>query len=175
MSKQEQIQHQQTSKLQGGFSLLEIVITVLIVGIGILGVMSMQANSVRESQNNYFRSQASILAQDIIGRMRANQTAVADPASVYVTDGTTITAPNCVAASSECDASTLATFDVAMWQQNITASDLPGGLGIISREGTTTTYVISVLWDEERTGVTGQGCDPGNAADMTCFRITAVL
>ena len=166
------------NKTQFGFSLIEIVVTVLIVGIGMLGVMAMQANTVRESQNNYFRSQASILAQDIVGRMRANQEAVAETAaSVYVTDGTDVEMPDpgCSSAASDCDSATLATFDLAMWQRNIDASNLPSAIGVISRDGTTTTYVISLLWDEERSGVTGRGCDPSDSNDMACFRITAVL
>ena len=162
---------------QFGFSLLEIVVTVLIVGIGILGVISMQANALRESQTNTFRNQASILAQDIIGRMRANEEAVGDTtASVYVSDGSAIaSAPACGTAAAICSPAQLATFDINRWQQNIIAANLPSGLGVITRNGTTTTYVISILWDEERDGTSGRGCNPADNADMACFRVTAVF
>lgn len=153
------------------------MVTVLIVGIGILGVISMQANALRETQTNSFRNQASILAQDIIGRMRANEDAVSDTdASVYVSDGSAIgVEPPCETAAADCSPAELSAFDLSRWQRSITAANLPSGLGIITRDGTTTTYVISILWDEERDGANGQGCDPADDADMACFRVTAVF
>ena len=41
-----------------GFTLIEVMVTVFILSVGILGVAGMQAVSVRESGNTYHRTQA---------------------------------------------------------------------------------------------------------------------
>ena len=69
-----------------GFTLIEVLVAILILGIGILGMAGMQAMSVRESQNTYFRTQADMLAYDIVDRMRANRGEAATTAA-YVSDG----------------------------------------------------------------------------------------
>lgn len=58
---------------QRGFTLIEVMISVLILAIGLLGVASMQTRSLQMNQSAQFSSQASILAYDIIDRMRANR------------------------------------------------------------------------------------------------------
>ena len=62
---------------QMGFTLVEVLVAVFVLAIGILGMAGMQAVGVRESQNTYYRTQADMLANDIIDRMRANRAAVA--------------------------------------------------------------------------------------------------
>jgi type IV pilus assembly protein PilV len=64
-------------KQQSGFTLIEILVAVVILALGLLGMAGMQANSLRNNQSAYFRSQATVLAYDILDRMRANRTAAA--------------------------------------------------------------------------------------------------
>lgn len=59
---------------QAGFSMLEILITVFVLAVGLLGVAGMQATSIKLSHESHLRSQASLLAYDIADRMRANST-----------------------------------------------------------------------------------------------------
>ena len=61
-----------------GFTLIEVMISVLILAIGLLGVASMQTRSLQMNQSAQFASQASILAYDIADRMRANRAAALD-------------------------------------------------------------------------------------------------
>lgn len=58
---------------QNGFSLLEVLVTLLIVSLGLLGIAGIIANSLKVNQGAVARTQASLLANDIIDRMRANR------------------------------------------------------------------------------------------------------
>ena len=65
-------QPQQQSK-QRGVGLIEVLITVIILSIGLLGVAALQARSLQENQSAVLRTQANILAYDILERMRSNR------------------------------------------------------------------------------------------------------
>jgi type IV pilus assembly protein PilV len=58
---------------ESGFSLIEILISVLILAIGMLGIASLQSNSLRSSQSAYESSQAVMLTYSILDAMRANR------------------------------------------------------------------------------------------------------
>ena len=66
---------QSTRTLQGGFSLLEVLVAVLILSIGLLGLAGLQAYSLSANQGAELRSQATFLAYDMLDRMRANRDA----------------------------------------------------------------------------------------------------
>ena len=55
-----------------GFTLIEVLIAVLVLSIGLLGLASLQAASLKNNYGAYMRSQASILANDMADRIRSN-------------------------------------------------------------------------------------------------------
>ena len=57
---------------QTGFTLIEILVTVVVLAIGLLGLAGLQAAGLSFSSTAAQRSQATSLAYDIIDRMRAN-------------------------------------------------------------------------------------------------------
>jgi len=144
---------------QRGFTLIEILVTVVVLAIGLLGLAGLQATSVRFNHSAYLRSQATSLAYDIADRMRANT--VAARAGAY--DGAVAT--NCAAVAL---AGTLAQQDRQAWG-NALACTLPLGAGNICRgtlavDGTCTAvanvFTIRVQWDDSR------GQDPVQQFDM---------
>jgi type IV pilus assembly protein PilV len=122
-----------------GFSLLEVLITILILAIGLLGMASLQAVSMRSNQSANFRTQATALAYMIIDRMRANSDAVLH--GEYL-------AP---AAAGSCGASPAATptsrHDLETWRQQL-ACQLPDGQGAIRFPGST--VVVEITWTDAR-------------------------
>mgnify|MGYP003394442975 CR=1 FL=1 len=56
-------------KCQGGFSLIEGLVAILIFSFGILALVSMQASSIQQSTGAKYRSEASLLANQLIGQM----------------------------------------------------------------------------------------------------------
>lgn len=79
-----------SSKRQTGVSLIEILVTTLVLGIGLLGVAALQVSSVSSNQEGFFTSQATSIAQDYASRVRTSGrmiTAVpeSDPATTSIT------------------------------------------------------------------------------------------
>lgn len=68
---------------QSGVTLVEVLITVVLVSIGLLGLAGLQLTSVRNSSSSNERFMATTLAQDIIERMRANRAGAIGPGKVY--------------------------------------------------------------------------------------------
>lgn len=60
-----------------GLSLIEVLITVTITSIGLMGLASLQMQAVRATNDSGNRSQALWVRQDIAGRIRANKVASA--------------------------------------------------------------------------------------------------
>lgn len=66
-----------TGMKQRGAALLEALIGILLFSIGILGLVAMQAVSVKQMADAKYRSDASFLANRIIGDMWGNRTNLA--------------------------------------------------------------------------------------------------
>lgn len=56
-----------------GLSLIEVLVTLLITSVGLIGLAAMQARSLQFNHGAYLRSQANILAYDMADRMRLNK------------------------------------------------------------------------------------------------------
>lgn len=56
-------------KNQSGVMLLEALIAILIFSLGVLGVVGMQASAVNASRDAKYRSDAGLLANELIGEM----------------------------------------------------------------------------------------------------------
>ncbi|ABA58729.1 Type IV fimbrial biogenesis protein PilV [Nitrosococcus oceani ATCC 19707] len=130
-----------------GFSLLEVLVSVAVLSIGLLGLAGLQTTGIRHNHSAYLRSQATLLAYDITDRMRANRTAALNGG--YTLDlGTPPVTPakNCNAAT--CEPGELAAYDLYSWFQNVTAV-LPSGDSKIELNSGVVT--VTLQWDEKWT------------------------
>ncbi|MFP5393688.1 MAG: type IV pilus modification protein PilV, partial [Gammaproteobacteria bacterium] len=59
---------------QRGFSLIEIMVTLVVMSIGLLGLGGIILTSMKNNQSAEARTQATVLVNDILDRMRANRT-----------------------------------------------------------------------------------------------------
>lgn len=57
---------------QSGIMLLESLIAILIFSVGILGIVGLQASTIKASRDAKFRADAGLLANDLIGQMWVN-------------------------------------------------------------------------------------------------------
>lgn len=103
--------------MQGGMTLIEVLVALLVLSIGLLGVAGLQWQALRSNHGAHLRSQATILAHDIADRMRANRTEAEDGA--YAVDIGEIPTGE-----------TLADFDVVAWKEAL-ADILPAGDGSV--------------------------------------------
>jgi type IV pilus assembly protein PilV len=58
-----------------GFTLIEVLVTMVILSVGLLGMAALQLTGIRNNQGSAMRTQATMLAYDIVDRMRANRQA----------------------------------------------------------------------------------------------------
>ena len=61
--------------LQRGFTMLEILVSLLLIVIGLLGILGLQAQATIAEFESYQRGQALILVQDMLDRINANRRA----------------------------------------------------------------------------------------------------
>lgn len=151
-------------KPQTGFTLVEVMVAVLVLSLGLLGLAGIQATSLKNNSAAAARSQAVLLAYDMIDRMRVNKT-VALTGSY---DNALNTAPtsggsDCQISSATCDGATMAAYDLNQWKcllgkwssdgvcsatLNISRGLLSDGDGSIAINGNV--VAIAVQWTETR-------------------------
>jgi len=123
-----------------GFSLIEALVSLVVLSIGLLGVAGLQLTSLRSNQGAALRSQATFLAYDIIDRMRANS-------------GAALAGAYNIPFGATGAGGTPAGNDLIAWKQNLTRT-LPVGASGTAPDGCVqldpVTHIVSVyiLWDD---------------------------
>jgi len=144
------------SNRQRGMTLIEILVTVLVLAVGLLGMASLTVGSLKNNQGAFLRTQATILAYDMADRMRANS-AEAIAGSYDGLKTKTASAASC--GKSGCTGSERVAADLYAWKQQVEGVNgsmamLPGGEGEISGGGGATNagnvFTITITWKEDR-------------------------
>lgn len=126
-----------------GITLIEVMISVIVLAVGLLGVAALHGLGAKYGNKAYFRSQAIAQAYDLVDRMRAN------PAGAAATNYIQSPMPSSYSSdcgSSACTASDLATYDLVTWNTN-NGTLLPNGTGGVSISGSDVTVVVN--WSED--------------------------
>lgn len=133
-----------------GFTLVEILVTLVVLSIGLLGLAGLQLNGLKSNHSAYLRSQATILTQDIIDRMRVNRIS-AITGSYDISLGDDPTQVSCEGPGADCTAASLADSDLSEWK-GLLEDSLPSGDGSITRTtvGAETHVSIVVQWDDSK-------------------------
>lgn len=122
---------------QRGAGLIEVLVTLLILSTSLITLTALQNRSVQFNQMAYFRSQANILAYDLLDRMRLNRSNLSayNVALAPFTSGSSAPTGN------------LAATDIFQWRQAIDAR-IPGGQGGVACEALTNICEVTILWSE---------------------------
>lgn len=121
-----------------GVGLIEVMISVLVLGIGLLGIAAMQAVALRNSEGSFERSQGVVNTYSILDAMRANR---GDAKVGAYNMGWTCT----VGGSGDRVAE-----DKVFWIQTLKNNLNSTACGRITCQGTFCT--VDVRWDETRAG-----------------------
>lgn len=158
-----------------GFSLLEVLISVAILSIGLLGLAGLQATTLRHNHSAYLRSQANLLVYDIVDRMRANRSIALNGNYNLALDADPAT-PEKDCTKAECEAAELAAYDLNNWIQNLAAA-LPAGDGEISQPAAATpgAITVTVQWDETWTRAENVENDDGTDPLIKQFAMSTEL
>lgn len=157
---------------QKAFTLLEIMVAMVIFAVGMLGLAGIQALSLENSHSSYSRSQAILLAYDMVDRMKANPTAITY--AIAVDAAAAVPANNKKCDANACNDAEMAAFDKWQWKVSLPGL-LLSGQGQIVYDAVDDDYTITVHWDEDRTGATGTTCPPAVATDLRCFQLMTQL
>lgn len=117
MTRAERLSFRGSAARMAGFSLLEVLVAVVVLGIGLTAVASIQMTSKRANFEAVQRATAAMLTQDIIERMRVNPgelAAYTNGGAGLTLTGTTIANQNCAGG---CTPAQLAQFDLFQWEQ----------------------------------------------------------
>jgi len=98
------------TKQQSGFSLLEVLISLLVLGIGLLGLGGLQVASIKGGANAHSRTIATMFAMDLADRMRANPLGV--KGGYYGTSSVSCSGGAFCRNSTYCTAQQIAVFDL---------------------------------------------------------------
>lgn len=116
-------------KLSKGFTLIEVLIAFIILSFGLLGAVALQAKAKQASFDSMQRAAAVALGNDIIQRIRANDSigTIARYAKEPITSkGALATTTACF--ESSCDPLAVVAMDIVQWKRAIQARENTGSL-----------------------------------------------
>ena len=158
------------AKRQRGDTMIEVLVTVIIIAVGVLGAAALQVTTLKNLSSSHSASIAAIVAEDLTERIRANPTAA--DADGYVFSNKPEVIPDCV--TSQCTLADLATYDIGTWWNEMEAV-LPAPTAEVVRAAGTDTFTLTLRWDDDRSGSTGTNCPPQSDADLECYRVDVTI
>ena len=173
-----------------GFTLAELLVTLVIVSVGMLGLLKMEAAGVAESQVSRVRSLLTYQAESLAGLMRANRgywaarTFTTFPSFFVPSDGTTPTYPTGFSTGNSIDSTCMTTVcspadmayaDLTKWASGFSGA-FPGATATVTCTAPSaatcsasavvpTSYDITLTWHEKSVainrGATGTNATAG--------------
>lgn len=151
-----------------GFSLIEVLVSIIIFAFALLGVAGLQINSLRSSQNSGYSAIASNLARDynefVLGSASVSSSGTSTSA-VYEIDTSSYTNGNaagaCVGTSKNCTPTQLLQDQQKGWVAKV-KNELPNGKAIICRDN-------SAIRDAS--GYFNWGCTASGSGDLLVMKL----
>ncbi len=134
------MQHKSIKRKSKGVSMIEVLVTIVVLSIGLLGMAALQMTGLRSINSASYRTQATLLISDIAERVRSNPTAVDNDLFAIIDssaniDCTTFPATYCgeyydddaVVNAASCNSTQLANYDLNVWFCGINADGARAG------------------------------------------------
>ncbi len=140
-------------KKNNGFTLIEVLISMLVLAIGLLGLAALQMTTLRQNLSAYHRTQATQFAYDIADRMRANvDEAKLGANSLYVKKNPASARKqiSCITVASLCSPVQMAEQDLFEWYGRLNTV-LPNGIGVIKSIGAIDQrlFTVKISWTDK--------------------------
>lgn len=158
-----------------GVSMIEMLVTLFILMVGLLGVAGLMAQGQRAEMESYQRIQAIVILRDMVSRLNANRKVApcysfsnAATGTPFVGTGSTFS-PACALGSSEEQQTAIddldAWGDVLSGAAEVVAGNNAGAMigarGCITFDATSQSYLVSVAWQ-------GLAATTPPVASLTC-------
>jgi len=169
-----------TTRRQTGFTMLEILISLLLIAIGLLGMLGLQAQATVAEFESYQRGQALILVQDMVDRINANRGAslcyviTTDAAGGQPQLGSGTADPVCASVTGTTVTRAMADKDLVDWDSALKgAAETTGGgnvgavlnaRGCVTRDAVSGNYRVAVAWQGMSSTIAPTAVD----ANATC-------
>lgn len=145
---------------QRGIMLIEVLVSIFIAAIALLGTIALALSSSRSQMESYQRVQALTLVQDMVSRLNANRQVAACYSNGATGMATNATLPSCsttIAPSSTTQQQSTANADLAAWQSELQgagevngakkAGAMIGAIGCVTQtDAVNNVYSITVVW-----------------------------
>lgn len=178
---------------QKGFSLIEILVSIVILSFGLLGIVGLQASSMKANREARLQSTGVKLAEEIAELIRGNHStasktqATENPYLIdYKSTATNATSPACgIQGKAKCsDGAEIAARDIADWWSRVNnplAGGMPGARAVICFDsapydgeglpqwdcnGSGTTLAIKIGWTRSNTLKGATGSDAANTSSV---------
>lgn len=142
---------------QRGVGMMEVLVALLVLGVGVLGFAALQLRSVKASGESYFRSQAMAVAQDLAERIRVNRAQMAAYKTASNWSSAAPTTPPTSCNNTVCTAAALATYDINTVKY-VASTQLPAGVVNVETCQASQASCVYVAWDgtAASSGASGQ-------------------
>lgn len=167
-----------------GMTLLEVLVSVVLLSVGMLGIGSMLLLSSKTNNSSYAKHEATHCIYDMFDRIRANPQVVAGGsynASNISTNGGpgTVTPPAVDCTTNTCNPSQMAAYDTWYWLTRV-VSQLPSGSGSVTTApgatSNTNLVTITVQWDDSiAQGEVGASSSAGSKANFVQLRVQSQI
>lgn len=140
---------------QQGMSLLEVLVSIIIIAIGMLGIASMLLISNQANNSSYMKQQAIQNIYNIFDKIKANSQAAINGnyniSNISASGPTSVSTPSVQCNAAACTPAQLATYDTWVWLTKDLAR-LPSGCGSIttapSAVAGNTVVTVTVQWND---------------------------
>lgn len=140
------------SRRARGVSMIEVLVSIVIASIGLLALAGVNAAAVRLTKMSQYRATATLLANDIGERMRANKAGFVAGSYDFTSDFSgqatkpTLTASElCNVAGGSCTTAQIANLDLKQWRMTV-RDQLPSGSVFLLRAGAQNSADVWVVW-----------------------------
>ncbi|CAM3732293.1 type IV pilus modification protein PilV [Rheinheimera salexigens] len=117
---------------QQGVTLIEVLVSVLVLGVGLLGVAGLQTTSIKNTNSSYERTMSMILTENLVELMRSNP-------NIARTGGYSLT---------DCTGSTALLTD--SWVDSVKAVTTAETCPVVAWDEGDDSYTVTITWSDDR-------------------------
>ena len=156
----------QTVKAIRGVGLIEVLISLVIISVGLLGLAGLQMSSMQKLQQARYQNALTTALDDLSGRIIANKSLAKSGHFSFTTlNGETVpTKDNSCVSAKSCSEAQIALNELAIWYQTAAATLPSLRFAVVTDLNSTSSarITLNLTWDAELTGAGSADCNGGS-------------